>query len=108
MEIVIRVIKDNDLFFLDSLTSRKSIAYNTARRLDVPTARNDIFLDADTSDPLVVEDRLYRLMAIAHERGYAVGIGHPKWWTLEAIERNRQVLKDSGIRLVLVSELVGS
>ncbi|MDH3214828.1 MAG: divergent polysaccharide deacetylase family protein [Candidatus Krumholzibacteria bacterium] len=106
METVIRVIKQQGLFFLDSLTSAESIAYNTARNLGVPTAKNDLFLDDDTEDPLVVEDRLLRLVALAKQRGWAVGIGHPKSWTYEAISRNEQVLKESGVDLVFVSEIM--
>lgn len=41
----LHVIKDNDLFFIDSRTSHNSKAFNTARRLDIPTDRRNVFLD---------------------------------------------------------------
>jgi polysaccharide deacetylase 2 family uncharacterized protein YibQ len=103
---VISVVKNHGLFFLDSLTSNESIAYNTAKSLEVPTAKNDLFLDDDTEDPAVVEDRLLRLLALAKQRGYAIGICHPKPWTYEAIQRNREILDESGVELVFVSELM--
>ena len=106
MTTVIAVLKSRGLFFLDSLTSSKSIAYNTARSLDVPTARNDISLDAGTEDPVVVEKRLVRLIALARRTGSAIGIGHPKRWTYEAIARSEKLFKESGVELVFVSELV--
>lgn len=106
MRAVMTVIKDHDMFFLDSLTSSESIAYNTARSMDVPAAKNDLFLDDDTKDPLVVEERLLHLITLAKKRGRAVGIGHPRKWTFEAISRNEEILKESGVDLVFVSEMM--
>ena len=83
MTAVISVLKRRDLFFFDSLTSTKSIAYNTAKSMSVPTTRNDMFLDADTEDAKVVEERLQSLIRLARRKGVAVGIGHPKRWTCD-------------------------
>jgi len=106
MTAVLNVIRARGLFFLDSLTSSKSIAYNTAKSLGVPAARNDIFIDADTEDPNVVAARLERLLEIARNRGYAIGIGHPMPWTLEAIRAYEERFKDSEVELVFLSALV--
>ena len=106
MTAVLDVLKPRGLFYFDSLTSSKSIAYNTARRLGVRTARNDLFIDADTKDSEVVEARLERLIDIAHKRGYAIGIGHPTRWTLEALEAFAERLGDSDVEMVFLSELV--
>jgi polysaccharide deacetylase 2 family uncharacterized protein YibQ len=103
---VIAAIKKYGLFFLDSLTASESIAYNTAKSLDVPTAKNDVFLDDGTEDARVVEKRLLDLAALARQRGSAIGIGHPKPWTYEALARNQKTLKESGIELVFVSRLM--
>jgi len=40
----LRVIKDSDLFFIDSLTSGRSVAYKTAKKLQMPAACRNIFL----------------------------------------------------------------
>jgi len=106
MEAVLTVLKRKDLFFLDSLTSPKSIAYTSARSLGVPTARNDIFLDAGTDEEEVVEERVYRLIMLAKQKGSAIGIGHPREWTLEGIKSAEHMLKRSGVEVVFVSELV--
>jgi polysaccharide deacetylase 2 family uncharacterized protein YibQ len=106
MEATLGPVRDRDLFFLDSLTSPKSVAYNTARELGVPTARNTIFLDDDTEDAAVVEERLVELLRMATRSGSAVGIGHPHRWTLEALENSRALLRDYGVELVPVCELV--
>lgn len=106
MKAVLAALERYDIFFLDSLTSPKSLAYNTAREVGVPTARNSVFLDADTEDIEVVEERLRRLVAMALRSGAAIGIGHPHLWTLEAIKANRNYIENAGVELVYVSELV--
>jgi len=106
MKIVLAVVKDYGLFFLDSLTSSKSIAYNTAREMGVATARNSVFLDADTEDPEVVERRIRELVAWAHSHGTAVGIGHPRPWMLDALEHSESFLKSAGIELVYLTDIV--
>jgi hypothetical protein len=106
MKAVMTALERYDVFFLDSLTSPKSLAYNTAREMGVPAARNSVFLDDDTEDSEVVEERLRRLVAVARRQGSAIGIAHPHPWTLEALKANRAYLDNSGVELVYVSELV--
>lgn len=106
MEIVLDVVRDYGLFFLDSLTSNKSVAYNTARDLGVKTARNDTFLDADTEDAEVIEQRIRQLVSTARQSGSAVGIGHPRRWTLEALKNSELFLKNTGVELVFLTDLV--
>lgn len=99
-------IADRKLFFVDSLTSPKTIAYNTARELGIPTAQNNVFLDGDTQDPAVVGARVKRLVQLARENGSAIAIGHPHPWTLEGIENSLPILRGAGVELVPVCELV--
>lgn len=106
MNAVLTVVKSNDLYFLDSLTSPKSVGFETAQSMGVRAARNDVFLDWETEDQAVVEKRLQRLVRIAKQRGYAIGIGHPKEWTYGAIMAKKDVFDASGVDLVLVSDLV--
>jgi polysaccharide deacetylase 2 family uncharacterized protein YibQ len=103
---VVGVVKKHGIFFLDSLTASESIAYNTAKSLEVPTAKNDVFLDAGTEDADVVEGRLLKLAELSRARGSAIGIGHPKPWTYEAIARSAKALGESGIEFVFVSRLM--
>jgi polysaccharide deacetylase 2 family uncharacterized protein YibQ len=108
MKAVMAVLKKRNLFFFDSLTSPKSIAYNTAKQEGVAAARNDLFLDAETEDPAVIVGRLERLMALAKRNGQAIAIGHPKAWTLEALTQCRTIADAAGVQLVTVSELISN
>jgi hypothetical protein len=100
------VIARRRLFFLDSLTSNKSIAYTAAKSLGVPAARNDLFIDADTENRKDIDARLDRLVALARTRGHAIGIGHPRPATYDAIRAWQGRVKDSGVECVLLSQLV--
>jgi polysaccharide deacetylase 2 family uncharacterized protein YibQ len=106
MKAVLAVLERTGLYFLDSLTSSKSVAYNSARSLSVPAARNDLFVDADTEDPEIVGKRLDRLLEIAKSRGYAIGIGHPKPWTRSAVQAFTDRARESGVEFVFLSDLV--
>jgi polysaccharide deacetylase 2 family uncharacterized protein YibQ len=106
MDIVLTTIKSHGLFFLDSLTSAESVAYNVAREMGVPTARNDLFIDADTEDAAIVERRIRQLVTTARKRGTAVGIGHPRRWTLEALKNSEMFLKEADVELVFLNDLV--
>jgi uncharacterized protein len=104
-ECALGVIREKGLFFLDSLTSPRSVACETARRLHVPTASRHIFLDHDLSEPAVLR-AIESLRACALRRGVGIGIGHPHVETLQGIKRSINLLRDSGIDLVHVSELI--
>ncbi|MCK5406997.1 MAG: divergent polysaccharide deacetylase family protein, partial [Candidatus Krumholzibacteria bacterium] len=103
---VLEAIRKERLFFLDSLTSNKSVAYNTARELGVATARNSLFIDADTEEAEVVERRIRQLVSMARANGSAVGIGHPRRWTVDALRNSKTFLENTDIELVFLSDIV--
>ncbi len=94
-----------ELFFVDSVTSQKSVAMRLAREHSVPTARRDLFLDRD-ADPAAITAQFERLIELAHARGSAVAIGHPYPETLEVLERELPKLEERGVRLIAVAEFI--
>jgi polysaccharide deacetylase 2 family uncharacterized protein YibQ len=106
MAAVMRVLGPRKLYFLDSLTSSKSVAYTAAKSAGIEAARNDLFVDADTEDPSVVGARFDRLLDIAKTRGDAIGIGHPKPWTWSALVAFAARAEAAGVELVYLSDLV--
>jgi polysaccharide deacetylase 2 family uncharacterized protein YibQ len=105
MEILMLELKSRGLFFLDSKTSSRSLAFETAYRFDLPASRRDIFLDAENSREFV-QKQVRNLLAMARRRGSAIAIGHPYDNTLSVLEEMRDQLMESGIDWVPVSKLV--
>jgi polysaccharide deacetylase 2 family uncharacterized protein YibQ len=108
MRAVARVLKDYQLFFLDSLTSPESVAYNVAIESGIRAAVNNEFLDDATNRREDVEARLLELIATARARGTAIGIGHPHPWTLDALRGLNEHLLASDVELVPLCDLIES
>ncbi|MFZ7111303.1 MAG: divergent polysaccharide deacetylase family protein [Desulfatiglandales bacterium] len=102
---VLQVVKENNLFFVDSLTSSRSMAYETARRLNVTAACRNIFLDTQIDEAAILR-QLFRLRMQAVRYGRAIGIGHPFPETARAVGRFVKALKDPQISLVYISDLL--
>jgi len=105
MQWVMETIKQRNLYFVDSRTTHKSVAYQTANRHRVPALRRDIFLDHERT-PAFLEQQFTELMAIAKRRGYAVGIGHPYPETIHFLSENINRLEANGISLLPVSKML--
>jgi polysaccharide deacetylase 2 family uncharacterized protein YibQ len=98
--------RDRSLFFLDSRTTPYSVIPERARELGVPCVANNLFLDG--IDPARVDPRIQtrRLHAIADRRGRAIGIGHVRRETVDAVRDAIPRWEADGIRLVGLSDLV--
>lgn len=93
------------LIFVDSYTTKESIAMKLARESGVPAVRRDVFLDFERSDAAVARE-FEKLKSVARRRGYALGIGHPFVETLAVLERELPKLAGEGIALVPVNALI--
>ena len=101
----LKVVRKKDLFFVDSLTSSRSMGYKTARGLHMPAAFRNIFLDNVPSESKILV-QLDKLKRRAQKHGRAIGIGHPFPETAAAIGHFLDNIKDSGISLVHVSQVI--
>lgn len=101
----LQVIKNNNLFFVDSRTSNNSKAFRTARRLHLTTDRRNVFLDTVRSESTILY-RLNQLKRCAQEYGHAIGIGHPFPETARAIEYFLRELPASDISFVHISKIM--
>jgi polysaccharide deacetylase 2 family uncharacterized protein YibQ len=105
MKVVMAVMRERGLFFVDSLTSSGSVGSETAQRAGVPVLRRDVFLDnVVEAGPIARE--IKRLADKARSNGYAVGICHPYPETLQALRQTLPKLAKEGIVFVRVSELL--
>jgi len=99
------IAKQNDLYFVDSLTSNKSVAAHFATAHQVPNLIRDIFLDPDP-EPETLKKQFSRFIQIANKQGYAIAIAHPYPTTIAFIKEHLQELEDHNIELVPVSKLI--
>lgn len=93
------------LFFVDSRTTKFTVAEKTAHEHGVPALARDVFLD-DDPEPAAVERAFDRLVETARRRGQAVAIGHPLPVTLDVLERRLPQLAALGITLIPLSEML--
>ncbi len=105
MRALAAVLKRRGLFFLDSVTTPRSVAYRAARAQGVWCMRNDLFLDNDTESAEEVANKLEQLARVARQQGLAVGIAHPRPYTLQALRALVPRLQAEGIRFITLEEL---
>ncbi len=105
MVTILERLKEKDLFFIDSRTTGKTVAFDVARRLNIPTAQRHVFLDSE-SDEDYVRGKLLELFMLAQQRGEAVGICHPLPNTIKVLKDYFRLAEVYGVKPVFVSELV--
>lgn len=98
-------LKGQQLFFVDSRTTSNSVATQLAKRNQVPYRSRDVFLDHDRNTEQI-RRQLVQLIKVAEREGSAVGIGHPYPETLDTLEKALPIMKEFGVKLVPVSELL--
>ncbi|MFP3870734.1 MAG: divergent polysaccharide deacetylase family protein [Syntrophobacteria bacterium] len=105
MRLIMEILRERDLYFLDSRTSSKSKAYSVARQLGLPSVRRDVFLD-NLQDAEAIRIQMKRLVHLARLRGKAIGIAHPHEATLGVLKQTIPRLPEQGVELVTVSQLL--
>ncbi len=105
MGYLLEEIQQRDLFFVDSFTLGDSVAYPLALEMGIPTARRDVFIDYNDDKEVVIE-KLRQLEEVAQENGTAIGIGHHKKNTIQALKEELPRMEERGIELVVVSEVL--
>jgi polysaccharide deacetylase 2 family uncharacterized protein YibQ len=98
-------LAQTDLFFVDSRTTVKTLAEQTANQYQIKNTRRNVFLDHELNRP-AIEFQFNRLINLAKKNGSAVAIGHPFKETLDVLEEKIPQLKAAGIELISVSELI--
>lgn len=105
MEAIMKVLRQKGLFFVDSRTNGRSVAMDTARRQNVKTTENDLFIDG-MADVAYVKKQLRAAGEMAIKAGSVTVIGHARPTTLAALREMIPELEARGIRFVFVSQLV--
>lgn len=93
------------LMFVDSRTSARSLAQDSAQAHGLPNAGRDVFLD-HYEGQAEVRKRLIETERVARKQGYAIAIGHPRAATLAELALWLDEVESKGYRLVPVSAIV--
>jgi len=73
----LEVFKTKEFFFIDSVTSRNSHAFITAKNMNMKTASRNIFIDNQNNKTSICR-QLSKLKKHALKFGSAIGIAHPR------------------------------
>jgi polysaccharide deacetylase 2 family uncharacterized protein YibQ len=105
MRTILERLKQRNLFFVDSRTTGKSVAYDVALQMEIPAAQRHVFLDNEPDED-AIKEKLVELFTLAQSRGEAIGICHPLPETIKVLKENFRMAEKYGVRPVFVSELV--
>ena len=83
---VLEEVKARKIWFLDSRTTKDTVAHEVAHDLGLKTAQRNVFLDDDKAFP-EIEKQWNRALALARKEGTAIIIGHIYPETVEALEK---------------------
>lgn len=102
---VMAVLRQRNLFFIDSRTTAATVAYDAAQQAGVRAASRSVFLDdVETREAILRQIDLAERDAA--KEGSAIAIGHPHPATIAALEEALPQLRARGVRLVFASALV--
>jgi polysaccharide deacetylase 2 family uncharacterized protein YibQ len=102
---ILDIVKELELFFVDSRTSTDSVVSEVARQVGVPFGVNNLFIDNE-SDTEKIKTQVREGLALAQKRGRAVMIGHVRPATALALWEMIPELLDSGVQFVPISRLL--
>ncbi len=107
MQVVMDVLRERGLAFVDSKTAPNSVAEGVAAAAGLPHTARDVFLDHFPGTAFV-RRQLAELEARARRTGTAVAIGHPLPATMEVLEAWIPAAKARGLRFVKASEMIAA
>lgn len=105
MRWVMEELRRRGLYFLDSLTSPRSVAGSVAAQAGLAWARRDVFLD-NVREESAVRAQFRRAVERAKAAGRAVAIGHGNDVTLRVLRDAEPMLQSTGVRVVPLREVL--
>ena len=105
MRVVLKVLKDKGLFFIDSITTPKTTGLKVAAELKLSSARRDVFLDNEQNEAYI-RGQLEQAVARARKNGHAIAICHPHPATISTLAHALPELQGKGVKLVKITRLV--
>ena len=105
MRVILDIVRGAGLFYVDSVTTPRTIVAPVAEEIGVRTAARAVFLDNE-NDETAIRRQVFRAMTVARERGSAIAIGHAQRLTPRVVMAMLPEFDRAGVVLVPVSTLV--
>ena len=105
MTSVLRVLKGRGLFYIDSVTSPKSVGQRMALEMGMKSGRRNVFLDNEQNSSYIM-GQLNQAVRQARKNGGVIAICHPHPATIKTLSAVLPTLNEQGITLVPASRLV--
>lgn len=103
METLMKEIKRQGLFFVDSRTTVLTKGEQVAQRIGVPSVSRQVFLDHELTDDFLLR-QFNRMKRIAKKKGQVVVIGHPHPETIAFLQEHLPALESEGFNLISVAD----
>ncbi len=98
-------LSERGFFFLDSLTSPRTVTGEIADEVGVAAVARDVFLDHENTEEFI-RKQIQAAKKRALKNGRAIAIGHYRPLTLEILAREVPALAGEGVQIVPLSDLV--
>jgi len=105
MKVIFSVLRERDLFFVDSRVTTKSVSKGLALKMGIPCSERDVFLD-NKSDRNYIENQFRELSQVAAKQGHAIGIGHDRSLTWKILKEQLSFLENNGFKIVPLKEIL--
>ncbi|MFT2110938.1 divergent polysaccharide deacetylase family protein [Marinomonas sp. 2405UD68-3] len=105
MKWIMQVLQEKNLFFIDSVTSSKSVGWQEAVNSNIRTMKRDVFLDNKVTEK-AIDTQFEKLLKIARKKGHALAIGHPYPATMKYLANRLRNLDELNVELVPLTELL--
>ncbi|MDF2368723.1 divergent polysaccharide deacetylase family protein [Sneathiella sp.] len=102
MAIVMDIMAERGLLFLDSKTTSASTGYRLAAERGMPSVKRDIFID-HVIDEAAILKQLAKVEAMAERSGVVIAIGHPHPATIRVLQKWLPEAKKKGFLFVPIS-----
>jgi len=105
MRVVLKLLKEKGLFYIDSITTPKTMGLKVAAELKLSSARRDVFLDNEQNEGYI-RGQLEQAVTRARKNGRAIAICHPHPATIATLTKALPELQSKGVKLVKITRLV--
>ena len=97
----------SQLYFLDSVTTSRSVAHIEAINSGLDSVKRDVFLDNEHTNPESIKFQLDLWLNKARDTGSAVAIGHPHPGTMALLTKNLPLF-EKNFRFMRISQLISA